>query len=293
MILITGTSGFIGKALLQLAIREYGKANVVALTSQPTDQCAYILHSNYTFDTRVFNSFLINYVIHAGAYTPKKASEVNVSECNQNIRNTFHLLARLPVTVKKILFLSTVDVYAPTLDSIQEVSMVLPHSLYASSKRYCEQMVHEWCSQKAIPYNILRIGHIYGEGEEAYQKLIPITIRKVLNNEQPQVFGLGDELRSFLYIKDCCDLILKCLHAELPDKLVNIVSGNAYSIQQIVEKILSLANSSLQIDYQKSAGVPRSWCFNATRMEKWLGLPCTSLEVGLLGEINYFRKLSL
>lgn len=292
MILITGASGFIGSALLSLAVDRYGKENVLALTSQPTDLCSYILHGNYTFQPSELQSYPVTEVIHAGSFIPKTNSVNNsVLDCNSNIYNTYYLLSTLPSSLRKIVFLSTVDVYAPSNECISEESTVKPISLYGWSKLYCEQLVASWCQSKNILFSNLRLGHIYGEGEGSFKKLIPRTIKRVLSNEAPIVFGAGSETRAFLYVGDCCDLILKSLTIELPDNLVNIVSDESHSIKSIIEKIIKLSDATVQPEYKGSLTAPRSLSFNAERLHQYLGFPRTPFEEGLLKEVNYFRQL--
>jgi nucleoside-diphosphate-sugar epimerase len=293
MILITGASGFIGKALLKFAVDKYGKNRVIAFTSKPIDICGYILHSDFQFNSTVFEGFSIDYVIHAGAFTPKNSAEANdLVKSNSNVFNTANLLGALPKTIKKIIFLSTLDVYDLKVSLVDENSPINPVSLYGDSKYYCEKMVEKWCKAAQIQYSILRIGHIYGEGEEAYQKLIPQTIQKVLTNQMPQLMGEGNEMRSFLHINDCCRLILKALEITIENNLVVIATDKAYSVKNIIEKIISLAQSPLEIEYCPSQFTPRSLRFDISKMVKFLGAPIVDLDTGLLNEINYFKKLS-
>src|SRR5689334_20381319 len=109
MILVTGVSGFIGKHLLAALVREYGKDNVVALTSKPTSMCPYILHQNYTFDTDYFvkKGYLsIRTIIHAGAFTPKGTSESNDwKQSFSNINNTQKVLQLQLPELQKFVFL--------------------------------------------------------------------------------------------------------------------------------------------------------------------------------------------
>jgi len=118
MILLTGASGFIGKHLLPALITEFGYDNIVALTSAPVKECNYLLHDNYDFSddhfikTKFGNS--IQTIIHAGAFTPKNGKQANDCEkCNSNIFNTGKLLSATLPNLKKIIYLSTLDVYGP------------------------------------------------------------------------------------------------------------------------------------------------------------------------------------
>jgi nucleoside-diphosphate-sugar epimerase len=179
MVLLTGASGFIGKHLLAALISKYGKDNVLALTSAPLTDCRYLLHLDYSFGSGYFadNGYAdsITTIIHAGAFTPKNSAQANDwKQSNSNIHNTAVLLeADLP-RLEKFIYLSTLDVYGND-EIISENSTVAPASLYGHSKLYGEKMVTAWANDKKVFAQILRVGHVYGPGEEAYQKIIPVT----------------------------------------------------------------------------------------------------------------------
>jgi nucleoside-diphosphate-sugar epimerase len=74
MILVTGISGFIGKHVLNTLIKKEGASNILALTSAPINNCAYLLHHNYHFELDYFEKagyHDITTVIHVGAFIPK------------------------------------------------------------------------------------------------------------------------------------------------------------------------------------------------------------------------------
>jgi nucleoside-diphosphate-sugar epimerase len=217
-LLITGASGFIGKSILKYIEKHFcDKYHVVLLSSAKNDRFSTILpysmplHNNYTFTK---NDFLdkgiknIDIVLHMGAFTPKSSSEANdILKSNQNVCNTQHLLYNLPNTPKKLIYLSTIDVYGKANEIINEETLTKPLTMYGWSKLYSEKMVEAWASSNNIVFQILRVGHIYGRGEEAYKKIIPETIRRIKNNENPRVFGLGEEKRAFLHVDDVCTYI--------------------------------------------------------------------------------------
>lgn len=288
MILITGASGFIGKWLVKLAIEKFGQNEVIALTSKPIDYCQFILHHGYTFDSNAFDGFQIDKVIHAGAFIPKSAEQSNsVAESNSNITNIAYLLDHLPKSVKKIVFLSTVDVYDINEKLINEQSLIRPISLYGDSKYYCERMLSAWCTLMAVQFVILRIGHVFGEGEESYSKLIPMTIKNVLNKRPPQIFGTGEELRSFMYVQDCCDLILSSLEANKSGIILNVASPQSFTVRHIIDLIISLSEEpALDINFIPTNRVSRSIFFDTAKMQENIGMPKTELRDGLFREIQ-------
>lgn len=295
MILVTGVNGFIGKHLLTSLIKQKGRDKVLALTSKPVDECAYLLHRDYSFGADYFYSSgfdRIETVIHAGAFTPKSGAEANdVNGCASNVTNTTTLINSLPESVRTFVFLSTLDVYGITDERISESSKVEPVSLYGKSKLFCEDLLASWCSIRGVDYKLLRIGHTYGPGEEAYQKIIPQTFKKVLSNESPQIWGDGSDLRSFIYIDDVIRLILSSLMTSGSIGPVNIVGRNSCSIKELVNLILEVSGKNLKVEYKKSSAVKRDLLFDTSLMNDLLGDEQISLIEGLKAEWHYLNEM--
>jgi UDP-glucose 4-epimerase len=292
MLLLTGASGFIGKHLLSLLIEKYGKDNIVCLTSQPITECIYLLHNNYQFESDFFikNGFQdIETIIHAGAFTPKKGSEANnIQLSNSNIFNTDQLLKATLPHLKKFIYLSTLDVYDND-NIISESTLEKPASLYGHSKLYSEKMVESWGKEYNKSVQILRIGHVYGPGEEAYLKIIPATIHNILAEKPVQIWGTGEELRSFIYIKDIVTAIVNAI--QLKDVgVINLVGSRSISINDLVNTIKQISNEDVTIEKIPVEKKGRDFVFDSSKMNTFLLSKETSLEEGLKEEFEYMKK---
>jgi UDP-glucose 4-epimerase len=294
MILITGASGFIGKHLLNLLIEKYGHDNVVALTSQPINNVLCVLHNNYNFSDDIFmrQGFEnIETIIHAGSYTPKNSDDINnINYSNSNIFNTEKLLgAKLP-NLKKVIYLSAIDIYN-TDSVITEDTPEYPVSMYAQSKLYLEKMIHHWGAQNNKIIQIVRIGHVYGPGEETYKKLIPETFRKVLANKNLTIWGTGEELRSFIYVDDVVKAIVNAIDYNENLGVINLVGSQAISILEVIEKIKQIANSEVLIEKIDTNFQGRNLVFDNSKMLKFLLQNETALDEGLRSEYAYMKQL--
>jgi UDP-glucose 4-epimerase len=295
MILLTGASGFIGSALLDKLIDKYGAANILALTSSPIDKCRYLLHNNYNISPDSFiNSDFdnIDTIIHAGAFTPKQSTEANeYLKCNSNIINTEVLLKLGFPNLKRFIFLSTLDVYALS-DIIDEDSLVAPVSLYGHSKVYCEKMITSWANKENVLHQILRIGHVYGPGEEHYQKAIPVMIKKILNKESIQIFGSGEDIRSFIYIDNVIVAIIRSLDLEVFDGPINIVSGKQINIKSLAQLLIQTADVDINLEFIENHNTSRrDIIFDNSKMKRYLLSEETDLSVGLKNEYKYMKSL--
>ena len=295
MILLTGASGFIGKHLLTQLIQEYGKDFILALTSAPLEESHYLLHNDYNFETDYFiksgYGTQIDTIIHAGAFTPKRSKETNdVVKCTSNIITADKLLqANLP-NLKKIIYLSTLDVYGPA-EKISESSQVEPASLYGESKLYVEKMITAWANANEKLHQILRVGHVYGPGEESYQKIIPVTIQKILQEQPLQIWGTGKEIRSFIFIKDVVDAIINASKLDMEVGVINLVSSQKVTIAELVNKLVALSGKDIVPEVMPSATRGRDFIFDNSRMRALLISNETVLDEGLLEEWTYLKNL--
>jgi len=284
MILLTGSSGFIGSHLLAKLSEKFGKDETISLTSLPINGYKYIIHNNYNIDVlkTSLNHLDISTVIHVGSFIPKIGSETNnIADCNSNIFNTYKLLDSLSGKhISKLIFISTVDVYGED-EIITEESPLNPYSLYGQSKLYCERMIKIWGDKNNVDIQILRIGHVYGPGEEKYKKIIPVTMERLLNGLAPQIWGNGTEIRSFIFVTDVVNAILKAIELNHCFGPINIVSGNKISIYDLMKLIQKIANNSQPIEFQESNKPSRNLYFNNIIMKYILCDEEVSLEAGL------------
>jgi nucleoside-diphosphate-sugar epimerase len=294
MILVTGVSGFIGKHLLNTLLKTYGHDNILALTSKPINQCKYLLHNNYSFDEDFFikNGFdKIHTIIHAGAYTPKSNKEANhIEYCNSNILSTTKIITSKLPCLKKVIFLSTLDVYKNN-SIISEETEIAPVSLYGYSKLYGEELVLSFAKQKQIKSQILRVGHVYGEGEEKYKKIIPLTMRKLLLGEPLDLYNEGDEIRTFIHVRDIVDNIIKTIKLEENIGVINLVGEDKIQIKNLIKQIISISKTDPIINKVETESTPRNLMFNNSKMKNYLGSPKITLEEGLRLEWNYMKNI--
>ena len=294
MILITGASGFIGSHLLSSIIEIYGQEKILALTSKATSKCKYLLHNDYFFDDDYFvNSGFdnIDTILHLGAFTPKSNVDANyIKGSNSNISSTTKLLNSNLPKLKKFIFFSTLDVYAYD-NPITEITLLSPSSLYGHSKVYCEQMITAWAVQKNICHQILRIGHVYGEGEEKYKKIIPITMQRLLSNTPLQMYGDGSEIRSFIYIQDVVNAVINVLKIKNYAGIINLVGDEKISIKELVNEIITISGMNSKIDLIEKTTPTRDLVFNNSKMRELLCIPEFGLKEGLVNEWNYMKNL--
>jgi nucleoside-diphosphate-sugar epimerase len=294
--LITGASGFVGKNLLRHLDEKHPEAKDKILILGSSDSLDYsvIPHKGYRFSSDDFTSrgfHEIDAVIHLGAFTPKTAADAKLYEENySNVVNTNHLLHNLPNKPEKFVFISTLDVYQQTADAISEQTPTIPAGFYGKCKLFCEQLVINWCEQNNVIPQVLRLGHIYGIGEEEYRKLIPEAIRKIINNERPVIYTAGKEKRSFLHTEDCVQAIWGALY--LPEFIgpVNIASSFSYSVKEIIQKIIDISGKDIQAEILNNNIETRDIVFDNGKMCAHFGEEQIDIGSGLTQEYKTFNE---
>jgi len=300
IVLVTGANGFIGTHLVARLSKIVGvKLLLLSRQDQPFIQENRVwlkgelgqLNSEYW---QSYNISHIDYVFHLGAFTPKTSTEANQIDrvINDNILGTRALLQSLPEKPEKLVFSSTLDVYAQPENGevLTENSKVAPSALYGASKLFCENLVTAWARECGCDYAILRYGHIYGPGEEQYGKLIPVVIRNLLASQSPIVHGDGSALRDYLYVGDAVEATIRAALVEGNIEPVNIVRGESVTLKEIVLLLIRLVGSNQEIEFLSDKPNGNSLRFDNGLMTQLLAnWSKTSLEDGLAVEVDAFR----
>lgn len=292
-VLLTGASGFIGSKILTALLKKYGFESVLVLSSKPISKAEYVVYkSTADFGTSHTQFDDITHIIHAGAFIPKESAQINDLElCFSNIEFTKNLLCHKFKKLELFINLSTIDVYQQCSDSLSEKSHVLPKSLYGSSKLYCEEMVKKSADHHEYKYLNLRIGHVYGPGEEKYKKALPSFIKKILANESPEIWGDGGDLRSFIFIDDVVESVLNSFELTKNNIDINIVSGQSISILELLEIVIAVSGKNIIPLIKDSNHAKNNIVFDNSLLMNSLLKKETDLQYGVALEYEYMKIL--
>ena len=160
--------------------------------------------------------------------------------------------------------------------------------MYGWSKLYCENLIQTFARQQGLEYVILRLGHVYGEGEEKYRKVMPVMIESAINGNDITIYGDGEELRTFIYIDDVAKAIVNSIRLTT-SKIINIVGNEAVSINALAKMILRIADADVKVNHIDSDTMNRYLTFDNSKLMNTLLDGVTQLEEGLCKEIDYMK----
>lgn len=248
-ILVTGALGFTGRHFIRKAM-DSGYQCIGLVRDSGFDLCPYIeadLTDLYQLTHRLA-SIDFQYVVHLGAVT--FVQHDNISELYKtNLVGTLNLLQALMEcnsTVQKVLLSSSGIVYGTPLNMpIDEGFSTAPVNDYGISKEAMEKAVS--LRMKDLPIQIVRPFNYTGRGQASHF-LVPKIVEAFRVKAPELSLGNLDVARDFSDVRDVCSAYLRLLESGLNSSVVNICSGNACSISDIISMLSNISGHSLTVN---------------------------------------------
>lgn len=213
-----------------------------------------------------------------------------------NILGTQVLMdASLKYKVKRYHQVSTDEVYGDLpLDRpdmfFTEVTPLHTSSPYSASKASSDLLVQAYHRTFGLPITISRCSNNYGPYHFP-EKLIPLVITRLLNDEKVPVYGKGENVRDWLFVEDHCSAIDKIIHNGKVGEVYNVGGHNEKNNLEVVELIIeALGKSKDLITYVTDrAGHDQRYAIDPTKISNELGWePTTTFEVGIKQTIKWY-----
>ena len=264
-ILITGATGHLGSFLLGRIPKNY---NIFTIETDIADRNKLAKYKKIFEEADV--------LIHLAAYVPlkRKFDDLNKS-INVNVKGSLNLVGLLKKG-SKLIFANTCEIYNP-------------QTFYAVSKLVAERQLGIICRKKGIKFISLRFASVYGPGEKI-QRAIPNFIKSAIRNEDIVIFGDGREKRSYLYIEDAAEAIVKAITYPRGG-IFNISSREVVTIADLARLIKKIAKSKSKIVFKPRVKEKRDMVFSGREAERKLKFrPKFTLNRGIKEEIIFFDK---
>lgn len=158
--------------------------------------------------------------------------------------------------IKKFIHASTGSVYGePVKFPSDEQHQLKPTSFYGVSKLAGERYVEVFGNMYGLNYSILRYFHVYGTRQVSsdYGGVVAIFIKKCLKNEPITIYGTGEQMRSFTYVKDIVNANFLCVNNRNTDRQIyNSCSGIQVTIQELCDMVKEKTNmNDLEVKYDE------------------------------------------
>jgi len=304
-IVITGAAGFIGSHLSEALLeRGYGVVGIDNLLTGDIENIAHLAGRDFVFVKHDVTNYIavdgpVDYVLHwASPASPIDYLEWPIPTLKVGALGTHKALGLAKAKGARFVLASTSEVYGDPLEHPQResywgnVNPIGPRGVYDEAKRFAEAITVAYHRYHGLDAKIVRIFNTYGPRMRVNDgRAVPTFIAQALRGEDVTVFGAGSQTRSFCYISDLVDGVIRLMHSDLNDP-VNIGNPREMTIEEIARAIIAMTGSSSRIIYRElPTDDPKVRQPDITRARTLLGWePKVGLEEGLTSTIAYFRR---
>ncbi len=264
-ILLAGAAGFIGSHLTdRLLLEGHTVIGVDSLITGRRENLEHLDgHPRFQFlehdvTTPIEIDGPLDWVMHfASPASPPKYLRAPIETLRVNAEGTFHLLELARTKGAAFFLASTSEVYGDPLVHPQpetywgNVNPVGPRAVYDEGKRYAEAMVTAYHRHYELPIRIVRIFNTYGPRMDPNDgRVVTNFIFQALHNMPLSIYGDGKQTRSFCYVDDLIEGIVRLMEVEYAAPM-NLGNPEEFTVHDLARLIKSLTGSSSEIVYSE------------------------------------------
>ena len=263
-ILITGAAGFLGSHLCDRFIKD--GYHVIGMDNLITGNLKNIEHlfklEQFEFYNHDISKFIhvpgkLDYILHfASPASPIDYLKIPIQTLKVGSLGVHNCLGLAKSKKARILIASTSEVYGdPEIHPQHEgywgnVNPVGPRGVYDEAKRFQEAITMAYHNFHGLETRIARIFNTYGPRMRLNDgRVLPAFIGQAIRGEDLTVFGDGSQTRSFCYVDDLVEGIVRLLHSDCADP-VNLGNPAEITIDQFAQEIIELTNTQQKVVYK-------------------------------------------
>ena len=310
-VVVTGGAGFIGSHLVDRIIDENPEKILVlsnyflgkqsnlseALSRFKNLEIVKIDVGDHELVKHFFDNNNVDVVFNLAVIPLPTSLEVPSWTFSKNVNITSNIceMARHD-KFKTLIHFSSSEVYGTS----RYVPMDEKHPLeaetpYAASKVASDSLVLSYSRTFNIDCSIVRPFNNYGPRQNAgkYAAIIPLTIKRIMNNDDLIIYGDGEQTRDFIYVKDTADATIKVFNSSNSrGKVINVASCKEISMNKIVKTIIALMDYNKGIIYKDArAGDVRRHLADISLAKQLIEFePETSFEEGIKETVEWYKK---
>ena len=307
-VLITGAAGFLGSHLCDRFIRD--GYHVIGMDNLITGRLKNIEHlfglEHFEFYHHDVSKFIhvpgkLDYILHfASPASPIDYLKIPIQTLKVGSLGVHNCLGLAKAKGARVLIASTSEVYGdPTVHPQPEeywgnVNPVGPRGVYDEAKRFQEAITMAYHNFHGLETRIVRIFNTYGPRMRLNDgRVLPAFIGQALRGEDLTVFGDGSQTRSFCYVDDLIEGIVRLLKSDYAYP-VNIGNPSEITISQFAEEIIQLTGTNQKVIYKDlPVDDPKQRQPNITKAKEILSWePKVNRTEGLKITYDYFNSLN-
>jgi dTDP-glucose 4,6-dehydratase len=308
-ILITGAAGFLGSHLCDRFVKD--DYHVIAMDNLITGRLKNIEHlfplENFEFYNHDVSKFIhipgeLDYILHfASPASPIDYLKIPIQTLKVGSLGIHNCLGLAKAKNARLMIASTSEVYGDpqvhpqTEEYWGHVNPIGPRGVYDEAKRFQEAITMAYHTFHQVETRIVRIFNTYGPRMRLNDgRVLPAFIGQALRGEDLTVFGDGSQTRSFCYVDDLVEGIVRLLHSDYVYP-VNIGNPNEITIRDFAEEIIQLTGTSQKVIYQNlPLDDPKQRQPDITKARELLNWePKIDRAEGLKRTYAYFKSLTL
>lgn len=311
-VLVTGATGLIGSWLVKDLLARGARVVAFVLDQDPHSELVrsgdlsrcHVVNgdlADFAAVERGVNLHDVDTVFHLGAQTlVEVAHRWPLATFEANLRGTYHLLEvcrQHAGLVKRVVVASSDKAYGTRTDLPYREDMPLAgNHPYEVSKTCTDLLAQTYANTYALPVTIARFGNVFGGGDLNWSRIVPETIRALLEGRRPVLRSDGTFIRDYVYVKDVARAYLRMAECmDRPDvrgEAFNFSGEQPTSVLELVGVIRRLmGREDLEPDIRNTArGEIKDQYLSAAKARERLGwTPAFTLEAGLRETIDWYR----
>ena len=309
-VLVTGGAGFIGGNFVQYMVEKYPQyaiynLDLLTYAGDLTKHTEFEQKGNYHFvkadiaDREVildlFEKEKFDYVVHfaAESHVDRSITDPGIFVQTNVVGTQVLLEVSKQIGLSKFVHVSTDEVYGELdfdpITFFTEDTPIQPNSPYSASKASSDLLVRAYHETFDLPVNITRCSNNYGPYHFP-EKLIPLTISRVLNDQKVPVYGDGKNIRDWLHVYDHCAAIDLVLHEGIKGEVYNVGGHNERTNLEVVKTIIStLGKSDGLIEFVTDRlGHDKRYAIDPTKLEQLGWKPRYTFDTGIAQTIQWY-----
>jgi UDP-glucuronate decarboxylase len=305
-ILVTGGAGFLGSHLSERLL-ELGHEVVVAdnfytgnkenISNLLDNKSFELIRHDVTFPLYVEVDGIFNLACPA---SPVQYQKNPVQTFKTSVHGAINMLGLAKRTGARFLQASTSEIYGDPHVSPQEesywgnVNPIGIRSCYDEGKRGAETLTFDYHRQFGLDIRVARIFNTYGPRMDANDgRVVSNFIVQALKNEPITIYGDGSQTRSFCYVSDLIEGLIKLFFTERIHEPINLGNPNPINMKVLAEEVLGLTNSKSEIVFKELPGDdPKQREPNIAKAKDLLNwTPKVDRRAGLTSTIDYFKTV--